>query len=105
MEFICVGGPYGDCMSSFNVKLSKKYTVLELVNKILSDEREWGRIDIYKGRSFYGEIVCEPSCEYRYGKLINKSFPEEYLNKIVRECKAHGGYTLMNYVLYLEENI
>ena len=100
MEFIHTSGPYGDETSKYDVRLKKEYTVKEFVEKVLLNKDEWGYIGIYKRCEIFGK----PNCEYWKGKLTTNPLPEEYLDKKIRECKASGGWTRMDYILYLEEN-
>ena len=82
----------GDCTCGYNVILDREYTVEDFVNTILTEKNnEWGNIDIYNYR-----------CEYNNGKLITKTFPEEYLQKKVTKVSASGGWTRMDYVLKIK---
>lgn len=94
-----IGGPYGDETSRYDVSLKRPCTVREFVEEVLSNEREWGYIGIYKKGTIFGD----PECEYKYGKLITEPLPEEYLNKIVVKCEAGGGWSRMDFLIYVEE--
>lgn len=93
------GGPYGDETSRYDLEFIKPYTVQELIDEVLKDVREWGYIGIYTEGTTFGE----PVCEYSHGKLITPNLPDEYLNKKIVKCKASGGWTRMDYLIYLED--
>lgn len=93
-KFIHTAGPFGDCTSEYDIQLDKNYTVEEFVETVLKEKsREWGYIGIYKK----GEIFGDPVCEYRSGKLITESLPEEFLRQDIKEVKASGGWSRMDY--------
>lgn len=94
-----IGGPYGDETSRYELKFNKSYTVQQLIDEILKDVREWGYIGIYTEGTIFGK----PVCEYSYGKLITSPLPEKYLNKKIIKCIANGGWTRMDYLIYLKE--
>ena len=98
MKFKCTGGPYGDCTSDYDVIFEKPYTVSELINEVLQ-KKEWGYIGIYDGKSVFGN----PNCEYRKDKIITESLPKKYMNKFVKKCKASGGWSRMDYWIYLDK--
>lgn len=95
-KLIHKAGPFGDCTSNYDVQLDKNYTVGEFVETVLKEEpKEWGHIIIKQKGSIFGG----PDCEYRYGELITEPLPEEFLKQDVKEVKASGGWTLMNYFI------
>lgn len=95
-KLIHTAGPFGDCTNNYDVQLDKNYTVGEFVETVLKEEpKEWGYIGIYKK----GEIFGDPVCEYRYGKLITKPLPEEFLRRDIKEVKASGGWSRMDYTI------
>lgn len=87
----------GDCTAPYNVKLDKEYTVNEFINAVLT-KNEWGYIGIYCQGTFFGE----PKCEYRYDKLLY-TLPDNVLNKNVIKVKADGGWSRMDYLLWIED--
>lgn len=93
-KFKKTAGPFGDCTSRYDVILDKDYTVGEFIETVLREEpKEWGYIGIYKKYEIFGD----PVCEYRYGKLITDTLPEEYLKREINEIKASGGWSRMDY--------
>ena len=91
-----------DCTAGFNVRLGKPYTVGELVDEILSTRtNEWGYIGIFKPGISY--IFGDPNCQYRYGKLITNPLPDDILSRTIKEVRADGGWSRMDYIIKLEE--
>lgn len=92
------GPERGDCTAPYWVELDKKYTVEEFIQTVLTRKDEWGCIRIHQrppvSRFDY------PACNYRYGKLLT-NLPKEYLDKTIKFAEADGGWTRMDYVLYL----
>lgn len=92
----------GDCSRAYDVILDKEYTVEDFINVILSERfDEWGSIEIYE---LYRQ-VSRFSCEYKYGKMMASSLPDEYLRKKIFKVSAHGGYTRMDYTLLVDESV
>lgn len=87
----------GDCTAPYDVILDKEYTVKEFVETVVSRDGEWG----YIGIAAKGSIFGDPHCEYKWGKLLY-DLPEEIHNKKVISAKAHGGWSRMDYRLYLK---
>lgn len=91
------GRERGDCTAPYNVELDKEYTVNEFVQTVLTNEREWGYIGIY----CKGEVFGKPTCEYKWGKLLY-TLPDSVLNKKIVDVKADGGWSRMDYLLWIE---
>lgn len=88
-----------DCTCGYDVLLDREYTVEDFVNTVLIEKNnEWGYIGIYKPHKIFGD----PCCEYRYGMLSAKSLPAEYLQKKIIKVSASGGWTRMDYILWIE---
>lgn len=88
-----------DCTAPYDVILDKTYTVEEFVKTVLENKpNEWGFIGVYKK----GVIFGVPYVEYTHGVLVN-TFPENYLSKTIKTVKASGGWSRMDYWLWLEE--
>ncbi len=97
-EFKCTGGPYGDCCSSYDIILKKKpVTVRELIEEVVADEREWGEIRIVRDIKDWLDQSC--FIEYRWGKVIKDYIPEPTKDREIVQCKAHGGWSGMDYWL------
>ena len=90
-------GPYGDQTADYDIELNGKYTVESFIQDVLSNEEEWGKIIIDDGRLFFSEHQCE----YRYGKLLTH-FPDEKLGLTVIAAKSRGGWSAMDYYLYVK---
>lgn len=90
------GAMCGDCTAPYDVELYKEYTVDEFVHAVLT-RKEWGYIGIYCQSKIFGE----PKCEYSYDKLLY-NLPDDVLNKKVIKVKAHGGWSRMDYLLWIE---
>ena len=103
IKFNQTGGPYGDETSSYDIEITKEgLTLRELIDYVISDEREWGDIDIIgKGQPY---DWCTEDIDYtvyrlsyKHGKVLEDNIPEEIKDKAIPECKAHGGWSLMDY--------
>lgn len=91
-----------DCTASFDVKLDKPYTVDLFIDEVLSSRpNEWGYIGIFKPGISY--IFGDPNCEYRYGKIITDRLSDDILCKVIKEIRADGGYSRMDYIIKLED--
>ena len=40
----CVGGPYGDCTSTYEFTMLKQMTLKEFAEMVAADKKEWGAI-------------------------------------------------------------
>jgi len=99
-KLLQAGREGGDCTAPYDVKLDKEYTVKEFVDAVLTRDSEWGYIGIiYRdAKSVFGD----PHCEYSHGELLY-NLPEEVLNRKVNYVNAHGGWSRMDYRLYLKK--
>lgn len=93
-RFISSGPERGDCTAPYNIALDKIYTVEEFIQTILTRIKEWGHIGIDDGKTIFGN----PSCEYRYGKLLS-TLPENIRKKQIISVRADGGWTAMDYYI------
>lgn len=101
LKFRKAGKERSDCTAPYDVELDKEYTVGQLVDVILSRAgtlREWGYIGIYDGESIFGN----PKCEYADARLGTGSMPSEFLAKKVIKVKADGGWSRMDYLIWVE---
>lgn len=80
----------GDCTAGYDVFMDRQYVVGEFVNEILLRNGEWGYIHVFGGESV----------EYRYGSALS-TFSEFYASQLILRAKASGGYSRMDYTLYL----
>lgn len=92
----CVGGPYGDCTSSYEFTLTEQMTLKEFAEMVAADGEEWGAIR--KGSSF-GDVLAEynRSGEIKYRDYANPN--------AILELKgtAHGGWSLMDYHVKIDQ--
>lgn len=88
-----------DCWA-YDIVLDKEYTVREFIQTVLDNRPdEWGYIRIGKQRSIFGG----PYIEYKYGEIIhNPTAMEEVMNRKIDHVRSVGGWTAMDYWLYLE---
>lgn len=95
----------GDCSASYDVQLDKEYTVKEFLETVLTQKAdEWGTFYlIVRSKKLLGQ---NPSCEYKNGNRVGpawESILTRYGNRrIVRAC-SNGGWTLMDYYIWLDE--
>lgn len=96
-----IGGPYGDETSRYDVILGKEYTVSEFINTVLDEcKDEWGCIGIHKPRTIFGD----PCVDYFHGDFkTDPSVMDEYANRKIKHVMAHGGWSNMDYRIYLED--
>ncbi len=92
------GPTRGDCTASYFVDLDKEYTVSEFIKTVLTRNDEWGYIKIHQRPPV--SYFDYPKCEYRYGKLLSK-LPDKYMDKTIKLVEGDGGWSAMDYVLYL----
>ena len=88
MTFIQTHSTGSDCTAPYDVVLDHKYTFGELLDEILN-KGEWGWITVEK-----------TIFEYRNSKC--GEYPESLRNYIVKEVKAAGGYSRMDYYVTLD---
>lgn len=101
LKFKQTGKVRGDCTAPYDVELDKEYTVGQLIDVILTragNLREWGYIGIYDGESIFGN----PKCEYADARLGNGNIPSEFLAKKITKVKADGGWSRMDYLIWVE---
>lgn len=88
----------GDCTAGYSVSLDKEYTVDEFIKEVLTN-KEWGYIGIHnEGQAWFSR--GNPNCEYRGDKLITE-MDKDFLNHKVKAAKASGGYSRMDYTIYI----
>lgn len=91
------GGPLGGD-TPYRVDFYRKCTVREFIESVLCRD-EWGYIGIYSTEPD-GVFFGKPNCEYRRNYL-KSHLPDEYLDRKIKKAKADGGYSRMDYILYL----
>lgn len=83
----------GDCTAPYDIDFFESYTVKEFVDDILSNKEEWGWITIHFDKT-------ERTFEYRDGGLKTE-LPKELLSRTIVFAGASGGWSRMDYHLYL----
>lgn len=86
---------FGDSTAQYSVEMNRPYTVGEFIKEVLT-KKEWGKISIYDRDQRFES----PSCEYS-GKELKTEMPETFLNKKIEKAIAHGGWSRMDYKLYI----
>lgn len=100
LKFIQTHAEGGDCTAPYDVKLDKPYTVGEFIKEVLTTRpKEWGEFFVrHKGCGFLDSIA---RAEYRYGAM-KSAIPEEFTSLPVKEVKAAGGWSCMDYNLMFD---
>lgn len=90
-----VGGPYGDCTSSYEFTMTKQMTLKEFAEMVAEDGQEWGAIR--KGSAF-GDVLVD----YKHGKIKYQDCADP--NAILKtEGTANGGWSLMDYYIEIDQ--
>ena len=102
VEFKCIGGPFGDCTSSYDVT---------------TDAKNVGEfIDIIKKKDNFATFVLRASeglsigdvavAKAEHGEIVRKASLFEQLALMKpKEIKANGGYGNINYDIQVEEKL
>ena len=100
MKFKRISNEFNDCTSAYQVVLDKKYKVHDFIQEVLK-QNEWGYIGIYdKSKSIFGS----PNCSYRNDKLLC-NLPEKYMDEIIEDVTASGGWGRMDYIIKVRKEI
>ncbi len=106
LKFIQTHPAGGDCTAPYDVILDKPYTVGEFISEVLTTRpKEWGEFFVrYKGSGYFDRMA---RAEYRYGEMKNRhgektAIPEEYAVMPIKEVKAAGGWSVMDYNLIID---
>lgn len=92
LKFTQSGMTGGDCTAPYDVSFAPGCTLRDLVLDVLQ-RGEWGYIDI--------EAPYFSRCEYKGRNVIGSLLPKEILDKEVKRVKASGGYSRMDYLVWL----
>ncbi len=94
IEWVCTGGPFGDCTSHYVGRLRNKVTIKDFIEHELNSH-EWGILQIN------GKIVCK----YDHGILFDadSNLLQHYLSTEIKSIESSGGWSLMDYVITVEE--
>lgn len=106
LKFIQTHATGSDCTAPYDVILDKPYTVGEFINEVLTTRpNEWGEFIVrHKGSDYFGTMA---RAEYRYGEMKNRhgiktEIPEEFALLPIKEVKAAGGWSAMDYNLIID---
>lgn len=106
LTFIQTHATGGDCTAPYDVMLDKPYTVGEFIKEVLTTHsNEWGEFFVRrKGRGYFDRMA---RAKYRYGEMKNcngekTEIPEEFASLFIKEVKASGGWSAMDYDLIIE---
>ena len=92
LKFTQSGMTGGDCTTPYDVSFAPGCTLRDLVLDVLQ-RGEWGDIDIKE--------LYHLRCEYKGRNVIGSLLPKEILDKEVKRVKAAGGYSRMDYLVWL----
>lgn len=109
------GPERGDCTAPYEVifELTNRHpTVNQFLKDVISRKRDWGRIKISSDQSrktvwdligYQGKV---DTLEYRWGEWGKDYdiFVEKYGDRKIKSATADGGWSLMEYVLLLEDD-
>lgn len=98
-----IGPTSSDCTARYLVTLYGDYTLQEFINEVLSNKGEWGTISIAKRGCLWYNY---PSFSYRYGEIRSRpTLPEEVYSYKIKDVRANGGWSNMDYTIQLEKEI
>ena len=105
LKFVQTGGPYGDATCDYNVLFTGPLT-LRYFLEVIGTRNEWGRVDYCTepppGNLLDGRTVLK----YKHNQVTYRN--EDLWNKIadkeIRCIYANGGYTAMDYRIWLEDD-
>ena len=110
IEFIQTGGPYGDATSSYDVIIPEGTMVDDFVTYIAYNysftNNEWGGIYLsYNDKP--GFVNRVPLINYNKGSArcipgCNADILNRLSRKIITKVEAHGGWSRMDYVIYVD---
>ena len=97
----------GDCTASYDVQLDKTYTVKEFFEAVLEKKAdEWGAFYLMvRSRKLFWQNPC---CEYKHGSRTGTTWANiltRYGERQVTQVKADGGWTRMDYYIWLDTSI
>lgn len=90
----------GDCTAPYSVTLHRDTTVREFIEAVLENKNEWGYIKVFEEKPksmFNSDLIVS----FRYGKLKNRLTENKLLDKKVKRASASGGWSRMDYCLYV----
>ena len=101
MKFTQAGRTRGDETTPYSVSDYESTTVGEFINEVLKKRpNEWGYIQVYHKDA--GFLFSPQVCEYSDGKIVKSDHPE-LLDRKIQKIDACGGWTRMDYMVFVEE--
>lgn len=100
IQLIHLDGPFGDCTSAYQVYFPKGITIEQFINTAIQENpNERGTFTL----GALGPAICH------YNRGVKQVRNPEYYNKVkdyhVNTAGAHGGWSLMDYTLKIEEKV
>ena len=100
LEFIYEYGPAGDQCYGYKVKTDKPCTVKEFIEEVLRQRPdEWGAFEIGKAEKMKYYDAKVRRVEYEKGGKLKGEIPKGEEGKRIKEVKARGGWTAMDYFI------
>lgn len=100
IELVQAGPGFGDATAAYDICLRRECMVWEFIKEVLG-RNGWGEITVY----FTGKHVRDEDRQvargYKADVIDGDPWPEDVLNMKVQSAAAHGGWSLMNYVIYV----
>lgn len=98
---VCTGGPYGDCMSAYRIEMRQPCTIAQFV-EFVNSKGEWGNVYI-NPKNWLGQDALA-SFEYNnHGSNKPLVIPPYFHDMRIARIEAHGGWSAMDYRVYLHE--
>lgn len=92
-------GPFSDGTSVYSVVMNKEMTVSDLIDYAISQNDEWGFISII-GDNGHFKPICR--LEYRRGKIVSDTIPDETKGAKIKDIEASGGWSSMDYDIRIQ---
>lgn len=99
-KFVRTGGPYGDCMSDYKIEC-KQRTIAQFV-EFVNSRHNWGKVYINPKNSLGDYALVK--VEYN-NHTDNKplEIPQFFHDMRIERIEAHGGWSAMDYSVYVYE--
>lgn len=92
-------GPFSDETSIYSVVMNKEMTVSDLIDYAISQNDEWGFISIIGDNGLF-KPICR--LEYRWGKIVSDTIPDETKGAKIKDIGAYGGWSRMDYDIRIQ---
>ena len=99
IELHYIDGPFGDSTSAYSVSTKDPMTIEQFINTVITENpNEWGSFTLK-----YNNHICDYSRGIKF--IQNLDFYNKIKNYIIAYATAHGGWSLMDYNLIVNEKI